>query len=725
MPRPKIPKNLGPYVPPARPKVRRTNVKYTEEDKVFVLDLVSKGWTERKIEREHGIPRTTTGRWKRDPDMVLGTGRQGKVLTDDEEALIVLALEYLSASGLPLGRNHITTVVQEFVKEIGRPNPFRNGVPGYKFIIGFERRHKVGEIRLRNPEHLSATRALAMTKENVQRFYDKLKKVLEENDIFEHPQFLFNLDETNLTGASDSTKVYVGVAQRNAYQIIPDGTKTSFTVLFCGNAAGVFLPPLTIYKSERLYDLWTENGVAGASYSNSSSGWMLAKNFEGWMENIFVPYVKTNCGGHKVVLTYDGHNSHITYNTTRMAMDANITILCLPPHTSHALQPLDVGVFKSVKQNWRTIVRDHFNLTKRKLCKDTFPPLLKKLWATLKGENLVAGFRAAGLYPFNSEAVNNKIIIGDTDLVANVVTSRPKMTKRSTQKILVNKLEKAVSGHIDHIMAVLHPPVATRTRKRVQGVSGEVLTAEESRLRLQRDEAEKKLKDDKKEQNKAIRAKKAAEKLLDISIKPVAKKKKDNSGQPVPSGTGIQRYLTPSVTTASVHNEQDPSSLPGPSGTQDLSLLCPSDDEDLIEIEIANQLLLAQTNQNNDVEGSGFYAEQSTMDSDVDDPASAVLPRPTATQCKRKIKPLKTHVIYEYEGANFPGLVKKYDKKLGKVEIQRFNKGDRLTSWKWPVDEVLHTCNVRDIVEILDTKPRLICGRTSEYFIERMKVHGW
>ena len=59
------------------------------------------------------------------------------------------------------------------------------------------------------------------------------------------------------------------------------------------------------------------------------------------------------------------------------------------------------------------------------------------------------------------------------------------------------------------------------------------------------------------------------------------------------------------------------------------------------------------------------------------------------------------------------------------VTIQCFKKCSQLSSWKWPVDELLYTCNVSDIVEILDKKPKLICGRTSEYFIERMLVYGW
>jgi len=46
-----------------------------------------------------------------------------------------------------------------------------------------------------------------------------------------------------------------------------------------------------------------------------------------------------------------------------MARANDVTLLCLPAHTSHILQPLDVGVFKSFKANFNktcgNYVRQH------------------------------------------------------------------------------------------------------------------------------------------------------------------------------------------------------------------------------------------------------------------------------------------------------------------------------------------------------------------------------
>ena len=164
-------------------------------------------------------------------------------------------------------------------------------------------------------------------------------------------------------------------------------------------------------------------------------------------------------------------------------------------------------------------------------------------------------------------------------------------------------------------------------------------------------------------------------------------------------------------------------SLAGPSGEQDLSLLSPSDGPDRSQVEFANQLDL-RANENNDVEGTGLYRDLSTEESDVDDPAAVAVKRPTAKALK-DLKSLVSYVIYEYEGARFPALVHKCHKKTSSVVLRCMNKGAQLSCWTWPKTDTFHTCEKTEIVEILSKVPSLRCARTCEYYVERMKAHGW
>ena len=53
-----------------------------------------------------------------------------------------------------------------------------------------------------------------------------------------------------------------------------------------------------------------------------------------------------------VLLIMDGHSSHVSIDVIQLAQDTGIHLLCVPAHTTHILQPLDIGVFKSFKSNF-------------------------------------------------------------------------------------------------------------------------------------------------------------------------------------------------------------------------------------------------------------------------------------------------------------------------------------------------------------------------------------
>ena len=58
--------------------------------------------------------------------------------------------------------------------------------------------------------------------------------------------------------------------------ILPTEGKTMYIVLFCGNAAGSYMPPCVIYKalSEKVFDTWMIGGPEGTSYNVTKSAWM-------------------------------------------------------------------------------------------------------------------------------------------------------------------------------------------------------------------------------------------------------------------------------------------------------------------------------------------------------------------------------------------------------------------------------------------------------------------
>ncbi|EIW78069.1 hypothetical protein CONPUDRAFT_42105, partial [Coniophora puteana RWD-64-598 SS2] len=63
----------------------------------------------------------------------------------------------------------------------------------------------------------------------------------------------------------------------------------------------------------------------------------------------------------------DGHGSHVTSEMVRIGFDNDVMLYCLPPHTTHRLQPCDVGAFGPLKKFWFTAIEWYLRLTGREL----------------------------------------------------------------------------------------------------------------------------------------------------------------------------------------------------------------------------------------------------------------------------------------------------------------------------------------------------------------------
>ncbi|GBN79626.1 hypothetical protein AVEN_125809-1 [Araneus ventricosus] len=99
------------------------------------------------------------------------------------------------------------------------------------------------------------------------------------------------------------------------------------------------------------------------------------------------------------LLVYDGHVSHLSIELVETATEWEVTILKLPAHSSHMLQPLDVFVFCGIKSAWDAKLTDwaRHNVN-QKLPKSKFADLLGETWRNLQPCVIQSGFRKCGIY---------------------------------------------------------------------------------------------------------------------------------------------------------------------------------------------------------------------------------------------------------------------------------------------------------------------------------------
>jgi len=62
-----------------------------------------------------------------------------------------------------------------------------------------------------------------------------------------------------------------------------------------------------------------------------------------------------------VLLILDGHGSHLTPQFDQLCNQNNIVPICMPAHSFHLLQPLDVGCFAVLKRTYGRLVEEKYN----------------------------------------------------------------------------------------------------------------------------------------------------------------------------------------------------------------------------------------------------------------------------------------------------------------------------------------------------------------------------
>ena len=219
---------------------------------------------------------------------------------------------------------------------------------GKNWVSRFLKRHpNLHTVRGRSIE---ATRIRESSPEVLKKWFEEFKRVIEELGV--DIENIYNMDETGFSiGTIKSSNIIINKDACMKLQAAP-GHQEWISVVECISMDGVAIPPLIIFKGERLSDAWYPDDVDESwKFSCQPKGW--TTNFHGlhWFRTCFEPATRERSDDARKpqVLIFDGHESHLSSEFLAHALNNNIHLLMLPPHTSHLLQPLDVGVFGPLK----------------------------------------------------------------------------------------------------------------------------------------------------------------------------------------------------------------------------------------------------------------------------------------------------------------------------------------------------------------------------------------
>ena len=283
---------------------------------------------------------------------------------------------------------------------------------------------------------IEKVRRIACDEVTIKEFFDKYSDLLKRD-----PRLIFNMDETMVSSRKRfkvlCTKGHVPLS--TADQIFPH-----ITACVTISTGGKVLKPMFILPNKKtLGELKELDGLA--YFVSSNSGWINRDLFTYWgltflsEISLYRLTLPSHLRNKRILLLLDGHKSRVNYFIAKLFDMNGIDILVFPGHTSHVLQPFDVGAASSLKSEYRRLVLVYTKKYGEKMEKYLnrmtaqdvrimmIQCMLDAISTAASIKNIQAGFRQSGINPLNPSiplaskfAIDQKLRTQIPDLYKNI-----------------------------------------------------------------------------------------------------------------------------------------------------------------------------------------------------------------------------------------------------------------------------------------------------------------
>jgi 4-hydroxybenzoate polyprenyltransferase len=294
------------------------------------------------------------------------------------------------------------TQVREFATRIllsaGDTRPL-----GRKWMEGFLRRNPA--VKTLTSKKIDYKRVKSVTVDAIQEFFSILTIPI----VKQIPQSLrWNMDETGIAEGVQKDGLVVGCSGKPSIFVQSSEGRTWTSIVECVSADGRHLPPLVIFKGKTVQHQWFPEQIddfKGWTFDATVNGWTSNDIGLQWLEKIFIPGTAEDAIKlkSKRLLVIDGHGSHVSDSFMWKCYCEGIYLACLPPHSSHITQPLDLSVFSPLKESYRKHLRTHnYIFNSAPIGKQNFLRCYSHARKEAFTSNtIISGWRATGLWPVN------------------------------------------------------------------------------------------------------------------------------------------------------------------------------------------------------------------------------------------------------------------------------------------------------------------------------------
>jgi hypothetical protein len=263
------------------------------------------------------------------------------------------------------------------------------------------------ELHIKRQRRLEMDRLLSHDHYDIKDWYDGYWRLRQQHGILDAD--VWNMDETGFRIGIGKDQWIITYHPKKRHFLASPDDRTSLTMVECVSGAAQVIPPLIILEGsaflERYFtDLPDEYLVAMSEtgYNNDELGYAWAKHF--------VRYSAQNQKGNVRMLLFDGFDAHCTREFLEVLEDNRVIPYRLPPHSSHLLQPLDVGPFQPYKHWHAEAVDMATRLGCTSFNKVEFLAAVKSIRKkTFTTPSISRGWRLTGLIPYKPSMVLDKI----------------------------------------------------------------------------------------------------------------------------------------------------------------------------------------------------------------------------------------------------------------------------------------------------------------------------
>src|SRR2546421_274516 len=293
-------------------------------------------------------------------------------LTPIEEQVIVQRVLDLDSRGFSPRLRIVEEMANKLLDERA------GGTVGKKWASNFVKR--TPELKTRLNRKYDYQRAKCEDPELISKWFKLVWNTIAKYGILDSD--MYNFDEAGFLMGIISTGMVVTASERRSRpKSVQPGDREWVTVIQGVNAEGWAIPPFIIFKGKCHLDAWYLN----AADAGIPRDWVIGMSENGWTTNElglewiqhFEKHTKDRTSGAWRLLILDGHDSHISAEFDAFCQEQKIITLCMPAHSSHLLQPLDVGCFSPLKNAYGQQIEEFMRSYINHISKDEFLPAFK------------------------------------------------------------------------------------------------------------------------------------------------------------------------------------------------------------------------------------------------------------------------------------------------------------------------------------------------------------